>query len=368
MLGASSQLATAHSRMATIKGAGETLLEKVVIDGLGNTIVAGWGRNDIGINDATRTITRLYTAETTLGFVVKYSPTGVHLWSTQVSAVAAGTTQTRSVAVAVDTQNNVLVTGTQTAAAVNINVTGTTKAYFGQISGPGVFVIKYNPNGVGLWSARIATTSSQTKVDMDVTPKDNSIYVACNFATAVYDRNGGLIEGWASGSGRIVTVKYSFGGTVIWAADMDFGGGLLNLGGVGAATDGSGTISVIPGAILDASTLTVRDGAGTSSRSFSIPCTQILILILIVNVLQSKATACFRQLLSGIMRAAACVGRRDKTVTERRISTPWRWRHTEPCSLAERLGFQHRGHSLLRPLYRRTGIPCSIMKTTRQSA
>jgi len=109
----------------------------LAVDSLGNSVVAGSFQRAVGFGGATLT-----SAGAGDAFVVKYSPTGQHLWSQRFGGTAEDVAQ----GVAVDASGNVFVTGYFSG---SVTFGGAALTAVGQTD---VFLAKYSPAGVHQWS------------------------------------------------------------------------------------------------------------------------------------------------------------------------------------------------------------------------
>ena len=121
--------------------------DSIVADPSGNVIAYGYFNGTINLGGGP-----LASAGGSDLYLVKYSPTGMHLWSKRfgdgANQIAKG--------VATDAAGNIIITGTVAGSA---NFGGATLNSAG--SGD-VFVAKFSPAGVHLWSNRFGDVASQT--------------------------------------------------------------------------------------------------------------------------------------------------------------------------------------------------------------
>ncbi len=152
-------------------GNGEDGGTAIAIDGGGNVVLTG---SSTGGNGNFNYVT------------IKYSNVGVALWTNRYAGPAGGNDQ--PYAIAVDSSNNVFVTGSST----------------GNSSSLDYATIKYSSAGIPLWTNRYDGTGDAS---------DTGIRLAV-------DRSGNVIvTGYSQGSGSgydYATIKYSAGGIPLW--------------------------------------------------------------------------------------------------------------------------------------------------------
>jgi Bacterial Ig-like domain/Beta-propeller repeat len=182
----------------------------VATDGAGNVFVAG--RTDGALDGQA-------SAGGSDLFVVKYDANGVKLWTRQLG-----------------TANYDVASGVATDGAGNVFVAGyTLGALDGQASAGGydLFVVKYDANGMKLWTRQLGTAGW-----------DNASGVATDGAGNVFvaGRTDGALDGQASAGGSdLFVVKYDPNGLKLWTRQLgtaaaDFANGV--------ATDGAGNVFV----------------------------------------------------------------------------------------------------------------------------
>jgi len=155
-------------------GNGSDYATAVAVDGSNNVIVTGWSPSSGG----------LYHYAT-----VKYSSEGVPLWTNRYSALV--NSLDRAFAVAVDSSNNVVVTGKS----------------MGKVNDYDYATVKYSSEGVPLWTNRY---SGSLPYGTDS---------ACS--VAVDSNNNIIVTGWSGNFATLVdavyaTVKYSSAGVPVW--------------------------------------------------------------------------------------------------------------------------------------------------------
>ncbi|HKN54868.1 MAG TPA: SBBP repeat-containing protein, partial [Amycolatopsis sp.] len=216
-----------------VKQVGSTGFDKgtaVAVDSASNVLVTGYFNGTVNFGLGTVT-----SAGGPDAFVVKYTPQGAPLWAKRLG----GSGYDVGHGIAVDGGGNVTVTG----AFQNTADSGT-----GLLTSAGdndVFLAKYSPGGVPLWSKRFggAGEDGATSVAFD---GSGNVIVTGSFTGAV-DFGGGLLPDL--GGGDIFLAKYSPSGAHLWS--KRFGGaGSLGEQAAGVTADGAGNV-ILTGAILD---------------------------------------------------------------------------------------------------------------------
>ena len=152
------------------------------------------------------------------GFLVKYSPTGVHLWSKGLGEFSATDTQQTGgvwiLDVAVDAQGNVYATGAFAGGRVDFGGTILTAAPEPQIGDGDSFLAKYSPTGALVWVKQFVGgigPDSGTGVAVDA---GGNAYVTGSFSGSV-NVSGQLFT--SLGSRDIFAASFSPGGSLRWA-------------------------------------------------------------------------------------------------------------------------------------------------------
>ncbi|MEN6425148.1 MAG: SBBP repeat-containing protein [Phycisphaerales bacterium] len=165
--------------------------------------------------------------------VTKFSPTGSHLWSTNVGAVGGNHTEGRGIAV--DSTDNVLLTGV-TYPNTSSWVSGGFDTDYG---GDGdAFVAKLDSAGTLLWSTYLGGSEAEYGYSIAVDASDNALVTGY---TASADWVWGGFDTDFDGSGDGFIVKLSPSGSHLWSTYL---GGSGNDWGCGIAADSSGNVFV----------------------------------------------------------------------------------------------------------------------------
>jgi hypothetical protein len=210
-----------------IGGAGEDIGQAVAVDRDGNIVVTG-----------TFTLTADFgsgkpfeSAGRTDLFVARYSPDGDHLWSRR----AGSPVEDRGYAVAVDSKNNVIVTGYFGEQAINLG--GENLGSAGQAD---IFVVKYAATSEHVWSWRIGGRSDDLGRAIAV-DKDDNIVLAGDFND---DIELGGQDRVSSGNADVLLAKFTPEGRHLWS--KTFGSSFHDFA-VGLAIDGNGHLIITGG-------------------------------------------------------------------------------------------------------------------------
>ena len=236
-----------------IAGAGNDFGYGVARDSLDNIIVIGvYETADITIYNIDGSIfgTLPYSGGNSDAFLVKYNSNGTAIWATRI----AGIGNDFGYSVAVDSGNNIIITGYYTDATTFYNADGSGTPLTLLLIGTGTngFIVKYNSSGVGQWATRIAgsntVTSPQPGQGVSVDSFDNSIIVTGYYRAdvngiTIYNATplpsgstATLSDLLTNGTGvqHVFIVKYNSSGIGVWATriapTVANGGDILGLG------------------------------------------------------------------------------------------------------------------------------------------
>jgi hypothetical protein len=157
-------------------------------------------------------------------FLVKYSPTGSHLWSKRF-------TGSKGYAVAVDSYDNILLTG---AFGGTVDFGGGAKTSAGSID---VFLVKFSPTGSHIWSKTFGDTSYDGGNSVAVDNSGN--VVLTGYFQGTVDFGGGPLTG--AGGKDIFIAKFSPTGSHLWSERF---GGTYDQEATAVAVDGNDNIIV----------------------------------------------------------------------------------------------------------------------------
>lgn len=212
----------------TGQGAGQKDVNGLAVDPTGNAVLAGAFNGTINLGgDPLSGVdggTDLY--------LVKYAPDGTHLWSRKYGGVA----EDHPLDAVLDDASNFVVTGFFSLgnAPTETNLGGET---FSNVGGADVFVAKYDPNGVHLWSLAFGSEDTERGTGV-ATDAAGNVYVMGTFdATLSIDGTSHTSRGMSD----IFLAKYSPEGVYQWSRSF---GSAANDFGAMLATDADGNISL----------------------------------------------------------------------------------------------------------------------------
>jgi chitodextrinase len=170
----------------------------------------------------------LYSHGGSDAFVVKYSSAGAHVWS----KCFGGSTVDQVNSVAVDSTGNVLVLGV---------FTGSVDFGGGALTDSGgydAFLAKLSPTGSHLWSKAIKSGGTYDWPNAVATDANGNVVVSGNFRFGI-DFSGGVLSAVINGVQCFYVAKYSPSGSYVWAERF---GGTSSEDGIGIATDSTGHV------------------------------------------------------------------------------------------------------------------------------
>lgn len=193
----------------------------VAVDQLGNTFITGNLGGSYSFGGPTLT-----SAGSTDVFIVKYDPSGAHVWSRRYGS-ASGETGRR---IALDGAGNILVTG---------SCNGAVDFGGGPLTGPvGVYLLKVDANGTHVWSRRFGGPNNDEIEGVAADASGNVLITGWFSGTAVY---GGAPLTPVGGNDAFLA-KFAPDGTHQWSKSMGGPGDLDRAFGV--AIDPSGNAIV----------------------------------------------------------------------------------------------------------------------------
>ena len=158
-------------------------------------------------------------------FLVKYNSSGTKQWTEQLGTSASDDGR----GVAVDSSNNIYVTGSTSGGLDGNNNSG----------GNDIFLVKYNSSGTKQWTEQLGTSSEDVALRVTIDSSDN-IYVTGY-------TSGGLDNNTNSGDWDIFLLKYNSSGTKQWTQQLGSSG---RESGEDLAVDNSSNIYVTGNALL----------------------------------------------------------------------------------------------------------------------
>ncbi|HKW13024.1 MAG TPA: SBBP repeat-containing protein, partial [Candidatus Krumholzibacteria bacterium] len=194
----------------------------IALDGSGNVVVAGTFAGTVNLGGG-----NVVGAGNFDMFLAKYDANGAHQWSHGFGGVGFDW----GLGVAVDGSGNVVATG---------NFEGTVNFGGGNLVSAGgydMFLAKYDPNGVHVWSRRFGGSGGDQGSGVAVDGSGNVVVTGAFEGTA----NFGGANLVSAGSGDIFLAKYTANGVHQWSERF---GGVGSDGGNAVAVDGSGNVVV----------------------------------------------------------------------------------------------------------------------------
>ena len=213
-----------HVSSRRIGGTGSDLPQGVHLDGASNMIVAGSFQTSVDFGGGA-----LMSAGGDDIFVVKYDPSGAHIWSKRFGSSGFD----RAHSLAKDGSNNVIVVG---------QFEGTVDFGGGGLVSVGtreMFVAKYDASGNHMWSKRFGSSQNDVALGVAVDGADN-VVVTGSFAGGGPVSFGGS-SFTSAGQGDMFIAKFDPNGDHIWS--LAAGGPGFDFG-IGLAVDVSGNILV----------------------------------------------------------------------------------------------------------------------------
>ena len=214
----------------------------VAVDGSGNVFVIGTFQGTVDFGGGAVTSPPTYVNS----FLVKYSPSGIHLWSKRLSS----TGMDEGLALAVDGQGNV------TAAGALYQTSNFGGASLATVGGSDVWVARFSAAGAHMWSRRAGGTGDDRVYGVAVDGQGNASITG--YSTAAADFGAGLVSGF--GAKDVIVAQYSSTGGHLWSRRI---GGAGDDVGRSVAVDGSGNV-LVTGNFASAS---VNFGSGALSNA-----------------------------------------------------------------------------------------------------
>lgn len=202
----------------------ESIIDAMVSDQEGNIYITGYFSGSIAFDNLTLTSTNDWESAI---FFAKYDASGQILWAKKVEATGGDIEQVSASDIAVDSNNNLYLTGTFYGDSVNfdnisLNRTGENDA----------FLAKYDANGNALWVRKGAGKAWQGQSNFVKTDNNGNVFVTGNFesSTMVFDNitlnnNTGI---------SMYLLKYNSAGELQWGKKY---GNTGNTGSIGITVD-----------------------------------------------------------------------------------------------------------------------------------
>ncbi len=192
------------------KSAGGSINDRgysVSTDANSNIFVTGWYSSPT-INFGTGVLTNAGSATNDI-FLVKYDSSGTALWSKTIG----GNNNDAGNACAADASGNIYVTGNFVSSSINFGTGALTNAGSGTND---LFITKYDPLGVSLWSASAGGIYDETGNGLGVS--GTNVYLTGNFSSpAITFGSTAALTNASSGTNDIFLAAYSSAGTANWS-------------------------------------------------------------------------------------------------------------------------------------------------------
>ena len=177
----------------------------------------------------------LTATASTDGFIVKYNSSGDVTWATKISGSSSDTVY----GIAIDSENNILVSGTINGDAIFYNSDGSSGATLTATDND-AFIAKYDSSGNVTWATKIGGSSTDAGYGIAIDSSNNVLATGYFNGTATFynsDGSPGATLTATNDDGFIV--KYDSSGNVTWVTKI---GGSSNDNGVGIAIDSENNV------------------------------------------------------------------------------------------------------------------------------
>ena len=241
----------------------------IVTDAQRNVYITGYCGNTTLGNQSVNFNPNGGNSQNTFGhfdaFLAKYDLNGNYQWA-MILGNTNGATEERAWDIAVDGQNNVYVCGAMHG-SVNFNPLGSPNIKSVSNSNAGIFLAKYNPNGINEWAFVISANDTSvfyeayTAVDIDA---GGNIYFGGNFRGSNVNFNPiGSTTLSSAGATDMFFSKYTPAGNLIWAKRI--GGTLQDILSPGALRLDNNNMPFLTGRI--SGTVNFNTSGGTNNVS-----------------------------------------------------------------------------------------------------
>ncbi|MBO3457139.1 SBBP repeat-containing protein [Aetokthonos hydrillicola Thurmond2011] len=168
----------------------------VAVDNAGNVYVAGSTGGSVVTSRSISGATSINIISNTVAFVTKYDTNGNQLWTKQF-----GTATTLGIRLALDSSDNVYITGNSNNSLGGVFAGGIEDA----------FVAKYSSSGTQLWIRQLGTSSDDNSFAIGVDSTGN-VYIA--------GYTDGLLGSTRAGGRDAYIAKYNTSGTQLWIQQL----------------------------------------------------------------------------------------------------------------------------------------------------
>ena len=200
---------------ARIGNAGTTFMGGIAVDSSSNVFVVGQYSVALTLYNTggTTGATLPFAGAGSDAFLAKYSSTGVLLWASQIAAA----TDTSAGGVSVDSNGNVFVCGSYSAALTIYNTGGATGATLPSAGSYDVFIAKYSSAGTVSWAAEVGGTTDEFGYG-SATDSSGNVFVSGSYSSTtltLYNTGGTTGATLAqAGGGDAFIAKYSPNGYI----------------------------------------------------------------------------------------------------------------------------------------------------------
>jgi hypothetical protein len=184
-------------------GLGNSYLDGVAVDGVGNVYAAGYQHNN-GAYTYGPGVSATGSSEDNNPVLVKYNSSGTAQWA---RTIIGGSGYSRFIGVSVDSSGNVFAAGHQVGSGPftygpGVGATGT-------YAGENVILVKYEPDGIAQWARTVsAGSSSSIFSDVSVDSTGNVYTVGTQLGTENYTYGDGVSGAGTCTFFNLVLVKY----------------------------------------------------------------------------------------------------------------------------------------------------------------
>jgi len=188
---------------------------KLLVDTINNVYISGYYSANLTLyNSDTSTFTTLTNAGSYDIFVAKYNSDGRGVWATRI----AGTDSDQPVNLLLDSTNNVYISGIYSSSILKLyNSDSTTFNILLNVGGNDSFIAKYNTNGMGVFTNRLAGTGTDQPVNL-LLDSTNNVYISGYYSAdlTLYNSTFGIKLIPNSGSNDTYFFNYDNNGLINW--------------------------------------------------------------------------------------------------------------------------------------------------------
>jgi photosystem II stability/assembly factor-like uncharacterized protein len=171
-------------------------------------------------------------------FIAKYNINGTGVWRTRIGGPDNGSTET-PINMLTDSSNNVYISGQYNLTTTVYNKTDTSFNTLNNVVGYNIFIVKYNSDGIGVWSTTINNEGNLLTKNM-IMDSSNNIYIS---GWMLYDGTNGVATFYNSTDANFKTISRQNMSADMFIAKYDNSGNVLwvtKIGGTDAYNGGGG--------------------------------------------------------------------------------------------------------------------------------